>query len=307
MNARVQNNIGLVLEGGGARGAYQIGVWRALREVGIDKYINAIAGTSIGAINMLLVALGDYHAAERVWMQVSQPEFRKVNRERIEKFTKAYSRNVMQNFNPIYSIVEKEFISQPELKSMMQKAVTGKAKQINDAYHLFSTLTPIEECEKLLQNKLLETTWKTPVLDGAHYVSWKTLSAMEIVSAALASAAIPIIYDAVEFKGKQYYDGGLFDNTPVRPLYQCGCRKFLIVHLNKSRENIKELDRVYSDCKIVHFVPGENFRDDFFSMLDLNVRSTETRIRMGFREGLLTLDRNTPKLREMLKGAANGI
>ena len=50
--------IGLVLAGGGARGAYQIGVWKALIELGIDKYIKVVSGTSIGAVNAMLFNKG---------------------------------------------------------------------------------------------------------------------------------------------------------------------------------------------------------------------------------------------------------
>ena len=44
---------GLVLDGGGARGAYQIGAWKALREAGVK--IEAVAGTSVGALNGALI------------------------------------------------------------------------------------------------------------------------------------------------------------------------------------------------------------------------------------------------------------
>ena len=46
-----QEPIGLVLSGGGARGAYEIGVWKAICELGLDKRIVAISGTSVGGIN----------------------------------------------------------------------------------------------------------------------------------------------------------------------------------------------------------------------------------------------------------------
>ena len=45
---------GLVLEGGGAKGAYQIGAWKALKEAGI--HVKGIAGTSVGALNGALIA-----------------------------------------------------------------------------------------------------------------------------------------------------------------------------------------------------------------------------------------------------------
>ena len=46
---------GLVLEGGGARGAYQIGAWMALRQAGIR--IKGIAGASVGALNGALICM----------------------------------------------------------------------------------------------------------------------------------------------------------------------------------------------------------------------------------------------------------
>ena len=56
---------GLILAGGGAKGAYQTGAWRALRELGIS--FEAIAGVSIGAINGALIAQGDYDRAVELW------------------------------------------------------------------------------------------------------------------------------------------------------------------------------------------------------------------------------------------------
>ena len=46
--------IGLVLAGGGAKGAYQVGVWKAICEYKLDKKICAIAGNSIGSLNTLM-------------------------------------------------------------------------------------------------------------------------------------------------------------------------------------------------------------------------------------------------------------
>lgn len=46
--------LGLVLAGGGARGAYQIEVWKALAKLKIDKYIKVVSGISIGVLNTIL-------------------------------------------------------------------------------------------------------------------------------------------------------------------------------------------------------------------------------------------------------------
>ena len=58
-------NRGLVLGGGGSRGAYEIGVWRAARELKID--FDVVTGTSIGALNGALVVQGDYDFAVDMW------------------------------------------------------------------------------------------------------------------------------------------------------------------------------------------------------------------------------------------------
>ena len=58
--------IGLVLSGGGAKGAYHIGCLKALREAGIERFA-AIAGSSVGAINAVCAATGRLDTAERAW------------------------------------------------------------------------------------------------------------------------------------------------------------------------------------------------------------------------------------------------
>ena len=64
--------IGIALAGGGARGAYQIGAWKALKERGIDKDIVAYSGASVGSLNAVLFAMGDYDKAVDVWMSLDR-------------------------------------------------------------------------------------------------------------------------------------------------------------------------------------------------------------------------------------------
>ena len=67
-----KQKIGLVLGGGGGKGAYQIGVFKALKEFKIDKYINYLSGTSIGSLNALLFLNGDLENAINVWGNVNK-------------------------------------------------------------------------------------------------------------------------------------------------------------------------------------------------------------------------------------------
>lgn len=60
----------LLLGGGGAKGAFQIGAWQALAEAGITSNISAVAGCSVGALNAALFAIGDPAYAKRIWEQI---------------------------------------------------------------------------------------------------------------------------------------------------------------------------------------------------------------------------------------------
>ena len=68
MAAAQKNRRGLVLAGGGARGSYQIGVWRALEELGWRAGI--VTGTSVGCLNGALYVLGQYEMARDMWLSI---------------------------------------------------------------------------------------------------------------------------------------------------------------------------------------------------------------------------------------------
>ncbi len=61
--------LGLVLAGGGGKGAYQVGVWKALAEYGLAQRVTAISGTSVGALNGALFACVGPAEAERLWLE----------------------------------------------------------------------------------------------------------------------------------------------------------------------------------------------------------------------------------------------
>ena len=60
----------LCLGGGGGKGAYQLGVYRALAEYGLIDKVTAISGTSIGAINAVLFACNDPDRSEEAWKKI---------------------------------------------------------------------------------------------------------------------------------------------------------------------------------------------------------------------------------------------
>ena len=80
---------GIVLEGGGARGSYQIGAWKALREAGIK--IRGIAGASVGALNGALICMDDLEKAEEIWENIRYSQVIDVDDDVIETVKKTGS------------------------------------------------------------------------------------------------------------------------------------------------------------------------------------------------------------------------
>lgn len=56
--------LGLVLSGGGAKGAYQLGVWKAMEEFDLSRMVRAVSGSSEGSLNGFMFCYSDYESAE---------------------------------------------------------------------------------------------------------------------------------------------------------------------------------------------------------------------------------------------------
>jgi predicted acylesterase/phospholipase RssA len=78
---------GIVLAGGGGRGAYQIGCWKKLKELGLDRF-SVISGTSVGALNAALIAAGDVPQAVRLWEELEESKV--VRTSLLRKWTVAF-------------------------------------------------------------------------------------------------------------------------------------------------------------------------------------------------------------------------
>ena len=69
----------MALAGGGGKGSYQIGVWKALREIGLEKHLLAVSGASVGSLNAALISMGDYETAENIWKNIMPEQFLDIN------------------------------------------------------------------------------------------------------------------------------------------------------------------------------------------------------------------------------------
>lgn len=222
MNKR--QKIGLVLGGGGGKGAYQIGVWKALREYKIDKYITYVSGTSIGSLNSLLFLTGDLDNAISVWSNINKET--------------ALTRKSVKDIFLKKSLYSREgFIDLAEKHVDFDRVSHSNVKS-------FVTATPV--------SKNVEGAPTNFCLNGK--------SKDEILKYVLASSAIPVVFEPVVINGIKYRDGYMVDNNPAGVLKEQGCKLIFVVPLkeysvasNCADENTTIVDFVspYNDYGII--------------------------------------------------------
>ena len=114
---------GLVLEGGGTKGAYQIGAYKALRDLGIE--FQGVTGTSIGALNGAFIIQGDIEIMEDIWRNYDYSSFMNIDEDTYEKYKDLDF--TAKNFNVIIELINKarknEGIDITPLRNLLEKNI----------------------------------------------------------------------------------------------------------------------------------------------------------------------------------------
>ncbi len=267
---------GLVFCGGGGRGAYQAGVWKTLEKFGLARYVSAVSGTSVGALNAAMFCSVSVYKAERIWSELSQSDIadpvsaagRVIGS--IVNFAKSDDKTV--NRGKIGSAFNSGLFSREGLTALIEE------NGINAAV----TRSPIP-CFACLHN----TSW-----GEAEYFDMRAYPPDTVTRLLWASTAIPAAFAPVDIGGTLYRDGGLSDNTPVKPLYDIGLRRFIISYL--SRDTIDKTK--FPDAEFIELVPSEdiylgekNTNILNSGTLDFNGDNAKRRIALGESESAATL------------------
>lgn len=200
--------LGLALEGGGAKGAFQMGAVKAFLDTG---YIfNGVAGTSIGALNGAMIAQGDFELGYKCWERLDSSLLFDAEPAQIEKYMKKRSSKAALQF---WASVIKEMIENGGLDTT----------KIRDFLHLV-----INE-EKLRQSNIDL---------GIVTVSVSDLKALELfkedipegkmIDYLMASANFPV-FRPEPIEGKYYIDGGFYDNLPINLLINKGYKDIIAI------------------------------------------------------------------------------
>jgi NTE family protein len=212
--------VALVLQGGGALGAYQAGVYEALAAAGIHP--NWVAGVSIGAINAALIAgnapkdrvdrLREFWAqvtSSGCWPWFDDPSFGFARGD--------ISRNFFNQMSATLALTNgaKGFFKPRPVGPLLQPAGTIEATSFYDTANLKRTLERLVDFDRINAGATRLSVSAVNVRTG-NFVYFDTTTHTIRPEHVMASGALPPGFPAIEIEGQHYWDGGLVSNTPLQ-------------------------------------------------------------------------------------------
>lgn len=197
----------IVLSGGGARGAYQVGVWKALRKLGI-KY-DIVTGTSIGSINGLMMVQKDYFKTLWLWINIG--------------FDVVYDTKFPTKYDTLSEMIE---IYKQYIKHFLKEGGINTSKISNLINNVFNW-------KKFSKSKIdyglitYNFTKKEPLI-----IKKKDLKKDQVVEYVMASACCYPAFQKAEINGEKYIDGGYYDNMPINLAIEMGAEEIIAVDLD---------------------------------------------------------------------------
>ncbi len=208
--------IGLVLGGGGSKGAYELGVWKALQELRIQ--FDVVTGTSIGAMIGAMIVQGDFERCEEMWDRIAVNDIVKngINldfniesilsqKERYRVFMKSLYCHRGADISPFIELVDQMF----------------------DEHKFFHSHIDFA-CMSVNVTKRKPQTFKKSSF----------FTADEVKGALLASAACFPMFPMRNINGEKFVDGGYHDNVPIQLARELGAELIIAVDLKSIGKNV---------------------------------------------------------------------
>jgi len=210
--------IALVLQGGGALGAYQAGVYEALAEVRLHP--DWIAGISIGAINAALIA--GNRPEDRVdrlrafWSEVTASPVPNLVAFTPNWFRSGPGRTFVNELNAAQAVAmgAPGFFAPRIPAPYLQSPGTAAATSFYDTSMLRATLERLVDFDRINSGEMRMSVGAVNVRTG-NFIFFDTSTHRITPEHVIASGALPPGFPAVEIEGELYWDGGLVSNTPL--------------------------------------------------------------------------------------------
>lgn len=255
---------GLVLEGGGAKGSYHVGVYKALRELNIE--IGGVTGTSIGALNGAAIVQGDFDKLVDLWKEAKVSNLFDVDEKILKdirkwKFDKENVPYILQLSKDIFN---NGGLETTKIIQLISKFIDeNKVRESNMDFGIVTL--------SLTDRKALEL-FKEDIPKG------------KMVDYLMASSYLPV-FKMEKLDGKNFLDGAYYDNMPINLIMQKGYKNIIAVRtLSRGRVRkvkIKKKDNI----NITYIQPNE----DLGRTLDFDPVQAERNMKLGYFDCIKTL------------------
>lgn len=257
---------GIVLEGGGAKGAYQIGAWRALREAGVK--IKGAAGTSVGALNGALICMDDFNKAEHIWENISYSKVMDVDDELMDQIKKFSLKNISsltslnagELISGIKRILKDGGFDIAPLKRLIEEMV-DEDKIRNSHRELYVVTYSLSDRQPLIANV-------------------KEAPKGQIGDMLMASAYL-IGFRQEKLGGKYYMDGGGINNVPVDVLIDNGYKDIIVLRIYGYGIDTEKKLEIPEDVNLYHVAP----RQDLGGILEFDRKRARRNMLLGYFDG----------------------
>lgn len=244
----------IVLSGGGSKGSYQIGVWKALKKLHI-KY-DIVTGTSVGALNGALFVQNNYFKSIRLW--------KKINMELL--FGKGVK--TPNKLRDLISIYGNNFIKNGGMDVKILESVIAKylnKKRFYKSKINFGLVTVDISNKKVIQLK------KSNIEED------------KLIDYLMASASCYPAFKTKDIDGNKYIDGGYFDNLPINLAIDLGADSIIAVDLSAPGLKVKPK----KDINIVTIKP----KNKLSNFLNFNEKDSIRNIKLGYNDTMKTFNK----------------
>lgn len=260
---KVRPKVGLVLSGGGAKGAAHIGVLKYIEEAGIP--IDFIAGTSMGSIVGGMYALG--YSSDEILDIISCVDWDRLISNNVDRREISYD-SKRQSSTQILTVpfsfgTDVEGLQAMSFKNSLPAGIVSGDNLIN----LFNSLSvgysdPIDFNELPIPFICIATN----MMNGEAEV----LNSGVFSEALRASMAIPVLFDPVKINGSLYVDGGLVSNFPAEQCRKMGADYIIGVSMSPGLEDETEnLSSIFSQVKQLKEIITDKEFDNYHNMCDI--------------------------------------
>ena len=249
---------GLVLEGGGAKGAYQIGAWKALREERVK--IKGIAGVSVGALNGALICMDDFERAEEIWKNIEYSHVMDVSDDTIKALKRKdfKSLNLQELISRGLQIVKDGGFDITPLKNLIAQVVGDEEKIKNSDRELFVVTYSVSDRKEL----------------AVDVRSGETGSIKDM----LLASAFFLAFKNEKLGGKRYVDGGGFNNVPINVLIDRGYEDIIVIRIYGWGFDKERVIKIPDGIRVSHIAP----RQDLGGILEFDKKQARKNMTLGY-------------------------